>query len=148
MLPQGCDRLFLRFYVKFGEENGFNHHFVSLGGEIHPPPWPVGRAGLLPDNTWNTGIEPMASSLQTSPSTPFPPPGIWHFYTYWPEMRSYENEDGTGTKCYGNDFEPETPVVAPRGRWICVEIMVKMNSAPDKTDKAGRLQPGPAAAQV
>jgi hypothetical protein len=134
VLKPGYDQLFFRFYVKFAEDYGFDHHFCSLSGEINPPPYPVGRAGIRPENTWGTGIEPTTESPQTYPAKVFPPPGIWHFYTYWPEMRSYEHEDGTGTKCYGNDFEPETPVVAPRNRWICVEIMVKMNSAPDKTD--------------
>jgi hypothetical protein len=134
VLDPGYDQLFLRFYVKFAPDYGFDHHFCSLGGEFDPPPYPVGRAGIRPDNYWSSGVEPTASSPQTYPAKQFPPPGIWHFYTYWPEMRSFENEDGTGTRCYGNDFEPIQPVVAPRDRWICVEIMVKMNSAPEKTD--------------
>ena len=125
VLRPGRDRLFLRFYVKFAADNGFNHHFVSLGGEIDPPPYPVGRAGLRPANTWNTGIEPAGA---------FPPPGIWHFYTYWPEMRSWQNPDGTGTSFYGNDFQPKEPVAVPRDQWIPVEIMVKMNSSPEEHD--------------
>lgn len=134
LLPPGYDRLFLRFYVKFGALNGFNHHFVSLGGEIDPPPYPVGRAGLKPEKTWNSGIEPAGRSHNTVPPTPYPPPGIWHFYTYWPEMRSWQNADGSGTSFYGNNFEPETPFVVSRGRWVCVEMMAKMNSAPDAHD--------------
>jgi hypothetical protein len=134
VLKPGYDRLFFRFYVKFAPDYGFDHHFCSLGGEINPPPYPVGRAGIRPDNYWGTGIEPTPESYQKYPAVKFAPPGIWHFYTYWPEMRSFENEDGTGTQCYGNDFEPREPVVAPRGEWICVEMMVKMNSAPDQAD--------------
>jgi hypothetical protein len=134
VLKPGHDRLFLRFYVKFAPDYGFDHHFCSLGGEVDPPPYPVGRAGIRPDNYWGTGIEPTATSPQTYPRETFAPPGIWHFYTYWPEMRSFENEDGRGTRCYGNDFEPAQPVLVPRDRWICVEIMVKMNSVPERTD--------------
>ncbi|MEK7406114.1 MAG: hypothetical protein AAB225_13485 [Acidobacteriota bacterium] len=134
VLAPGHDRLFLRFYVKFAADNGFNHHFVSLGGEIDPPPYPVGRAGLRPVDTWNSGIEPAAASYQTVPSRGFPPPGIWHFYTYWPEMRSWQNADGTGTSFYGNDFEPKEPAAVPRDAWVCVEVMVKMNSSPDSSD--------------
>jgi hypothetical protein len=134
VLKPGYDRLFLRFYVRFAEDYGFDHHFCSLGGEIDPPPYPVGRAGLRPENSWGTGIEPTTTSPQTYPAQHFPPPGIWHFYTYWPEMRSWQHEDGTGDSFYGNDFEPGTPVVAPRGKWICVEIMVQMNSDPGKAD--------------
>lgn len=134
VLKPGYDQLFLRFYVRFAEDYGFDHHFCSLGGELDPPPYPVGRAGIRPDNYWGTGIEPTTTSPQTYPPKEFAPPGIWHFYTYWPEMRSFENEDGSGQQCYGNDFEPITPVLVPRGQWICVEIMVKMNSTPDKSD--------------
>jgi len=134
VLKPGYDQLFMRFYVRFAADYGFDHHFCSLSGEINPPPYPVGRAGIRPDNYWGTGIEPTTTSPQTYPWKEFAPPGIWHFYTYWPEMRSFEHEDGTGTQCYGNDFEPITPVLAPRDRWICVEIMVRMNSAPDKAD--------------
>ncbi|MFB3880842.1 MAG: hypothetical protein ACE149_06240 [Armatimonadota bacterium] len=134
VLTPGYEQLFLRFYVRFALDYGFDHHFCSLGGELDPPPYPVGRAGIRPDNYWSTGVEPTTSSPQTYPPKEFAPPGIWHFYTYWPEMRSYENEDGTGEKCYGNDFEPAQPVPVPRGQWICVEIMVKMNSAPDRSD--------------
>jgi len=134
VLKPGYDQLFLRFYVRFANDYGFDHHFCSLGGELDPPPYPVGRAGIRPDNYWGTGIEPTTASPQTYPPKEFAPPGIWHFYTYWPEMRSFENEDGSGTQCYGNDFEPITPVLVPRGQWICVEIMVKMNSAPERTD--------------
>jgi len=134
VLKPGYDRLFLRFYVKFAADYGFDHHFCSLSGEPAPPSYPVGRAGIRPDNYWGTGIEPTTISPQSYPAKEFRPPGMWHFYTYWPEMRSFENEDGTGTQFFGNDFEPIGPVVAPRDRWICVEIMVQMNSAPERTD--------------
>jgi hypothetical protein len=134
VLKPGYDRLFLRFYVKFAKDYGFDHHFCSLSGEYNPPPYPVGRAGLRPENTWGTGIEPTTSSPQTYPWKEFAPPGIWHFYTYWPEMRSWQHDDGTGDSFFGNDFEPVQPVVAPRDKWICVEIMVKMNATPETTD--------------
>ncbi len=132
--PPGHMRLFLRFYVKFAEDNGYNHHFVSLGGEIDPAPYPVGRAGLRAVNRWNSGIEPAGIWSQTSPRTRFAPPGIWQFYTYWPDMRSFQNEDGSGTVFYGNEFTPAKPVPAERGRWIAVEVMVKMNSSPEASD--------------
>lgn len=133
----GYDRLFLRFYVKFAPDAGFNHHFVSLGGEIDPAKYAIGRAGLRPVNRWNTGIEP-AASTQHGDRAAIIPPGIWHFYTYWPEMRSWQSPDGKALNdknaYYGNNFEPKTPAPVPRGQWICVEIMVKMNSSPDSYD--------------
>ncbi len=133
----GYDRLFLRFYVKFAPDAGFNHHFVSLGGEIDPAKYAVGRAGLRPDDRWNTGIEP-AASTQHGDRTPIAPPGIWHFYTYWPDMRSWQSPEGKALNdknaFYGNNFEPSSPTPVPRGQWILVEIMVKMNSSRDAYD--------------
>lgn len=130
----GHDRLFARFYVKFAPDYGFNHHFVKLQGSINPPRWPTGGAGKRPTDSWTTGIEPSRASKNKYPSTPFPPPGIWHFYTYWCEMHSWQNADGTGTSFYGNNFEPKEPAVIPRDRWICVEFMVRMNSSPERAD--------------
>ena len=132
----GYDRLFLRFYVKFAPDAGFNHHFVSLGGSINPPPHPTGGAGRRPVDEWISGIEPVAASGR---GESFPPPGIWHFYTYWPEMRSWQSEEGkavddNGRAFYGNNFEPREPAPVRRGEWICVEMMVKMNSVPDGYD--------------
>lgn len=133
LLP-GYDRLFARFYVKFAADHGFVHHFVKLEGAVNPPRYPTGGACLRPENAWITGIEPTPECRNTMPRTYFAPPGIWHFYTYWPEMRSWQNPDGTGTSFYGNDFEPNEPVQVPRDRWISVEFMVKMNSGPDAYD--------------
>ena len=120
---------------------GFNHHFVSLGGDVNPTRYPLGRAGLRPDNYWNTGIEPTAST-QYGGQTAIPAPGIWHFYTYWPEMRSWQSPSGVatndnGTAYYGNSFEPKTPTPVPRGQWISVEIMVKMNDVGDSRRNNG-----------
>jgi len=128
----GYDRLYARFYVRFAPDYGFNHHFVKLQGAIDPPPYPTGGAGTKPTNSWTTGIEPAAASHHNYPGKPFPPPGIWHFYTYWIEMRSWQGSDGTSF--YGNNFEPKESIVIPRDRWICVEFSVKMNSSPEESD--------------
>jgi hypothetical protein len=68
------------------------------------------------------------------------PPGYWFFYSYWPEMRSWQSPDGSPdgrpNPYYGNNFMPNEPVAAKRGEWQCVEIMIRMNSAPDKEDGA------------
>jgi hypothetical protein len=148
----GYDQLYCRFYVKFAADHGYVNHFVSLQGSVNPPSWPEGGAGHRHDNDFTTGLEPMNESRHEYPGRPFPPPGIWHFYTYWPEMRSWQNVDGSGTSFYGNNFEPKQPAVVPRDLWVCVEFMVKMNSTPDKSDGeqafwidgklAGRFAPG------
>ena len=134
VLKPGYDELYIRFYVKFAADHGFLNHFVKLQGSINPPRWTEGEAGYRHTKSFSTGLEPQESSHHTYPGKSFPPPGIWHFYSYWPEMRSWQNPDGTGTSCYGNDFEPKEPAIVPRDRWQCVEFMVKMNSSPDKSD--------------
>lgn len=134
VVDQGPETVFLRFYVKFAADYGLCHHFVSLGGKLGAPKWPEGSAGLRPTLGFSTGLEPQRESYLTYPPKPFAAPGIWHFYTYWPEMRSYETPEGRGSRFYGNDFEPAEPAVVPRGQWICCEMMVKLNSRPELSD--------------
>jgi len=123
----GYEQLYARFYVKFSKDHGFLHHFVKLQGAIDPPPYPMGGAGSRPTTSWTTGIEPTRLLKNKYPATEFGPPGIWHFYSYWPEMRSYETPEGIGTRFYGNYFAPIKPYVAPRNEWTCVEFMVRLN---------------------
>lgn len=134
VLKPGHDQLHIRFYVKFAADHGFINHFVKLQGSVNPPNWTEGEAGYRHTKSFSTGLEPQGASHHTYPAVPFSPPGIWHFYSYWPEMRSWQNPDGTGTSFYGNDFEPKEPAIVPRDEWQCVEFMVKMNSTPEKSD--------------
>ena len=54
------------------------------------------------------------------------------FYTYWHEMRSWQRPDGRSdgrpNAFYGNNFlaDGQRPFVG-RGRWICVEIRLRLN---------------------
>ena len=113
----GLDRMHARFYVKFAKDCNYVHHFVHIvagrskwGG--------FGKAGIRPNGTdfFSTGIEPAGRGRR------FPPPGVWHFYTYWPDMRGR----------YGTGFSPDKPIPIPRDRWICVEFMLKCNRAPKR----------------
>lgn len=116
---KGVDTMYARFYVKFHERTGYVHHFVHLVADRTPTPWPKGGAGETPpgDAKFSTGIEP------TGKWGRYPPPGIWNFYTYWHEMK---------TK-WGSVFIGKEEQIQP-GRWYCVEVMLKANSSPDKTD--------------
>ncbi|MHC4607830.1 MAG: hypothetical protein ACYTAF_13030, partial [Planctomycetota bacterium] len=107
------------------KEHGYIHHFVHLTGYNPPTRWPQGGAGERPkgDERFSTGIEPWGDWGR------HPPPGAWHFYTYWCEMKAAP--DG---KYWGNGFGPEKPVPVVRDKWICVEIMLKCNSAPGRKD--------------
>jgi hypothetical protein len=124
-LPRGVDTAFARFYVKFAPHAGYIHHFVTLGGYNPPTAYPQGRAGERPrgDDRITAGIEPYGDYGR------YPAPGIWNFYTYWHEMKG--SADG---RYWGNSLRPSRPTRVPRGRWQCVEIMLKLNSAPDRPD--------------
>jgi hypothetical protein len=134
VLERGQEQLHIRFYVKFAEDHGFLNHFVKLQGSVNPPRWPEGEAGYRHTKSFSIGLEPMGESHHTYPGVPYGPPGIWHFYNYWPEMHSHQTPQGEGTRFYGNNFEPLEPAVVPRGKWQCVEFMVKLNSTPEATD--------------
>jgi hypothetical protein len=133
------EQLFLRFYVKFADDYGYNHHFTSLSGVVDPNPVPSGSAGKKPTHHFSSTIDQLTGNINgTGPATT--PPGYWSFYTYWPEMNSWQSPegkpDGRPNPYYGNNFMPKDPVPAKRGEWQCVEIMIRVNYAPDKTDGA------------
>jgi hypothetical protein len=113
-------------YVKVGADADVIHHFgTNLGGLNPPSPWPIVSAGNRTDGdvSFWTGIEPYGDAWR------------WDFYTYWMEMRSYENDDGTGSTFWGNSFlrndgDPDFGPIGPsvrRGEWVCMEMMVKVN---------------------
>ncbi len=117
------EAVYVRFYTKFDEQCDYVHHFVTLranrglqGGDR----WSgFGGAGLKPagDERFSTAIEPWGDWARN------PPPGRWNFYSYWHEMNV--SPDG---KYWGNSFAvPEAPVI-PRGKWICVEFMLRHNT--------------------
>ncbi|MGQ9575333.1 MAG: hypothetical protein ACUVUC_08445 [Thermoguttaceae bacterium] len=124
-LPRGVDRAFARFYVKFPEPAGYIHHFVHVGGYRPATNWPQGGAGQRPrgDERFTVGIEPFGENGRV------PPPGNWNFYTYWHEMK--RSADG---RYWGNALRPIRPQPAPPGRWQCVELMIQLNSTPDRWD--------------
>jgi len=127
--PDGVDRLHVRFYCKFHPDTVKPHHFVNMGADS--PLWnPGGHAGERREGhlTYSTTIEP--------PRTDDKDPG-WYFYTYWHQMRSWENPDGTtkhppkgnGRSFYGNNFKPDSQGLPfERDRWICVEFMMQANT--------------------
>jgi len=124
-LPREADTLYARFYVRFAEDAPYVHHFVHVGGYRPATNWPQGGAGERPagDERITVGIEPHGANGR------FPPPGVWTFYAYWQEMKI--SADG---RYWGNGIRADRPAVVPKGRWQCVEVMVRLNSAPDKAD--------------
>ncbi|MBM3494514.1 MAG: hypothetical protein FJX72_09390 [Armatimonadetes bacterium] len=124
-LPREVETLYARFYVRFAEDAPYVHHFVHLGGYRPATNWPQGGAGERPrgDERITVGIEPHGDNGR------FPAPGAWTFYAYWHEMKI--SADG---RYWGAAIRSEDAARIPKGRWQCVEVMLKLNSAPDKAD--------------
>jgi len=115
----GFERLYFRFYMKFNAKHAPIHHYGSGLVGFHPATaWPQGGAGVRPtaNTRWTTQVEP--SNFHS-----------WHFYSYWHEMGGSPPRGNT----WGNTFEigvPPRPVA--KQKWICLEIMVKMNDIGDR----------------
>jgi len=124
LFGEGLDTAYLRYYVKFAPEHAYQHHSVCLGGYNPPLRWPFPKAGMLPagDERVLVVMDPIGWYGQ------FPPMGAWTLYTYWCEMKV--SADGY---YWGNCIRPAADVQCPRGRWICVETMVRLND-PAKRD--------------
>ena len=113
-IPSGHARVFARFYVKFSRDCAPIHHFGTHLGGFHPStPWPQGGAGELPkgDKRFTTGVEPYGHDWR------------WDFYSYWQGMRVHGDGNYWGTPFLQGVTRP----VVPRDKWICVEMMVKLN---------------------
>ena len=125
VLKPGFDKVYLRFYTKFAADHGYVHHFVALGGYNPATPWPNPRAGTRPggDDRIAVFIDPIGHYGR------YPPPGIWGLYTYWKDMKV--SADG---RYWGNVLRPVQAVPVTRGRWTCIELMIKLNSSPEIRD--------------
>jgi hypothetical protein len=62
-----------------------------------------------------SGIEPFGKSW------------TWDYYTNWSEMRGSPPRGQT----WGNSFIQDKDLTVERGRWICVEQMIRMNAVGD-----------------
>ena len=114
----GYDQLYFRFYMKFNQDHAPIHHYGSgLWGYNPPSRWAMGGAGLRPKGTQSfiTQVEP--GDFKT-----------WNFYSYWQEMGGSPPKGQT----WGNSFEHDVPLrPVEREKWICLEMMVKMNDVGD-----------------
>lgn len=121
----GFDQLYARWYCLFAEDydQGDLHHVgAKLAAETDH--WHLGVAGGKPTGRdfFITGLEPWRDWKRN------PPPGELMFYTYYPDMK--RDPDG---HFWGNSFKPEKKILLERGRWYCLEIMVKANT-PGRAD--------------
>jgi hypothetical protein len=52
-------------------------------------------------------------------------------YLYWMHMRSWEANNPMGSSAYGNTVVHRNDFATDDDRWHCVELMVRLNDAPD-----------------
>lgn len=122
--PEGHDRVNLRLYIKYAadyDQGNLNHTGGSLAAVAGADRWAgMGSAGIRPrgDDRFNSRFEAWCDWRK------LPPPGYLFLYTYWMEMA--RDRDG---HYWGNMLGPDGPerVVPSRGRWICLEHMIKAN---------------------
>jgi len=124
----GYDRVHARWYCKFAEDfdQGNHMHFVHLLANRQDDRWSAfGKAGIRPggNDFFTTGLEPWRAWGR------FPAPGEMMLYTYYMDMPV----DPKMNKYWGEMMRPEEPAVIERGRWYCMEMMIKAN-APGKAD--------------
>ncbi len=119
----GYDQVYARWYCKFESDfNQGNHmHFVHLLANRQANKWSAfGKAGIKPsgDDFFTTGLEPWRNWGRNSP------PGEMMFYSYHMDMPI----DSQTNLYYGEMFRPEEKFIPQRGRWYCMEMMVKANT--------------------
>jgi len=118
ILP-GYEKVYLRMYVKFDKNCYPIHHFgTRIGGYNPSTPWPLGGAGLTPSGSKHFGVavEPHGKRW------------VWDYYNYWCEMRG----SPPNGKTWGNSFIRDPDLKVKKDKWICVEVMVKLNDIGDR----------------
>ena len=126
--PDGHDRVHFRRYIRFAgdyDQGNLNHVGGGLTATSGTEKWDhMGTAGQRPrgDDFFNASFEPWCDWRRYSP------PGFMFLYVYWPDMK--RNRDGNW---WGNNLGPERDrrVTLERGRWYCLEHMVKVNTPGD-----------------
>lgn len=112
-LRPGFNKLHYRFYVKFDENCAPIHHFFHVGGYQPATGWPQGGAGQRPRGSerFTTGVEPFGNHWR------------WDYYSYWMNMRGSPPRG----QCWGNSFIHDPTAKAEKGKWQCLELMMKLN---------------------
>lgn len=138
------DTLYFRARVRLDPDHQYVHHFLSIGGSRTDGYWEsYGNAGCRPNGIRHAGA-----------TVDFNRERELFFYTYYPEMRcdsggycsgTYASDicAGCATRdmacgaveecCWGNLFGATPRPVMPRGEWVCLEMMMQINT-PGATD--------------
>ena len=124
--PKGYDQLYFRRYIKFAEDydqGNLNHTGGGLAGVAGTGKWDgMGKAGLRPtgEDRFTSRLEPWRDWGRYSA------PGYMFCYTYWMDMKPGRAEG----QHWGNMLGPKKTerIVPERGRWVCLEQMIKVNT--------------------
>jgi len=146
---QGCtltghDQLYWRAWVRLAPDHQKVHHFMAIAGTQPDQYWGAdGNAGCRPN-----GYRAAGTTLDFNEDHEL------HFYTYYPEMNcdsggycsgDYVQNicDGCAQKdmpcsdgpecCWGNFFETDPKPVLEKDKWVCLEMMMKINT-PGESD--------------
>lgn len=128
----GYERLYLRYYIRYAadyDQGNLNHTGGSLTGVAGNDKWRgMGTAGLRPvgDDYCSTRVEGWRDWQRV------PSPGYLFCYTYWQDMKL--DRDG---HFWGNMLAPEAKerFVPPRAQWLCVELMVALDTVDKQVSK-------------
>ena len=133
------DELYFRVFVRLADDHRYVHHFLNISGSQPDDFWYHGTAGCLPNGelAMGTTVDHREGSHES------------FFYTYHPGMtcdtrcdryadvaaicadcasKGLPTCDDQPQCCWGNHFEPATPVAFPVGRWFCFEMMMRANT--------------------
>lgn len=135
----GYEELYFRSWIRLADDHEYVHHFLSLAGTRPAAYWECdGNAGCRPNGRRSAGT-----------TVDFNRQRELFFYTYFPEMKcdrgGYCSGDyarricdqcaakgmpcGSGLECcWGNHFGPDSPVVLPRDKWVCLEMQMRLNT--------------------
>jgi len=134
------DALYLRVYMRFQPTFAgvFGAHSgIRIAGNY-------GGAGVRPDGTDFFLVEVENSRYQGEGE-----PGYTNAYVYHPEQDDIYGEhwypDGTvgnGSQSFGPFFVARPKIVAARGVWLCIEVLVQMNTPGTRNGRVAVWQDG------
>ena len=107
------DTMFVRYYIKYPSNGVLGHSGIWMGGYNPVSDWPNPQSGKKPN-----GDDRFIAAGEQNQLL-----GSFDHYNYW--MAMHASADGY----YWGDFLLNNQSVqAPRGQWVCVEEMVKLNN--------------------
>lgn len=117
----GYDEIYIRWEVKFNSDfdQGRGMHLSWVAGNRTDNKYSAfGKTGKRPTGTdfFLTKLEPWKVQGR------YYAPGALSFFSYWPDMATGPLGD------YGNLLMPKNPARVPRGRWVGMSMMIKLNT--------------------